>query len=285
MRLRSSRLSQHGPRDGQPRLRIGELLDLDSEALEQVSRRQVETRRAFGETAVELGVATDAQVRRAVEAQQAFPVLAAENDSVDPLVVAAFFPDDPLALSARNLRAIITASLLPNGEPVRSIGFIGLDAATELPILVANLAVACAQAGYRALLIDAELSSPQHHRLFRLPKRIGLTMLLSNGASANVIQSTAIDGLSIITSGASVPNATELLDRNRLANSVEAYCDDYNIILVDAGSGSTALAASFGLDSVVVVLRRNVTSADDLRAVIDQVEANGQSILGTVLVD
>uniref|UniRef100_UPI0035CC7971 CpsD/CapB family tyrosine-protein kinase n=1 Tax=uncultured Sphingomonas sp. TaxID=158754 RepID=UPI0035CC7971 len=286
MRLRSSRSPQAATLDAARSHRpIGELLDLDSAAMEQVRQRQAETHRSFGETAVELGVATDAQVRRAVEEQQAFPVLSVQDESVDPLVVNAFFPEDSLALTARNLRAVITAAVLPNGEPVRSVGFIGLDTVTELPILVANLAVACAQAGHRTLLVDAELSAPQQHRLFRLPKRSGLSMLLSNATPANVVQPTTIGGLSVVTSGPPVPNAMELLDRNRLANMIEPYCDDFDIVLVDAGAGSTALAAAFGLDAVAIILRRNFTAAQDLRSVVEQADANGQLVLGTILID
>jgi len=286
MRLRSSRSPQpasfHSSRSQQP---IGELLELDSEAFERVSRRQAETNRTFGETAIELGVATDAQVRRAVESQQAFPVLSVQDQSVDPLVVNAFYPEDPLALIARNLRAIITAAVLANNEPVRSVGFVGLDTETELPILVANLAVACAQAGHRTLLVDGELTFPQHHKLFRLPNRLGLSMLLSNPAPSTVIQPTAIDGLSVITGGPPVPNAMELLDRSRLAKSIEQYCEYFNLILVDAGAGSTALAAAFGLDAIAIILRRNFTSARDLRSLVEQAEANGQQVLGTILVN
>jgi hypothetical protein len=264
---------------------IGELLDLGSEVLEQVARRQAETNQSFGETAIELGIVSDAQVRRAIESQQRFPVLSVQDDSIDPLVVNAFFPEDPLALTARNLRAIITAATLSNGDLVRSVGFIGLDTATELPILVANLAVACAQAGHQTLLIDAELASPQQHRLFRLARRSGLSVLLSDAAQADPAQATSIKGLSVVTSGPPVPNAMELLDRNRLANSLEPYYDDFNLLLVDAGSGKTALAATVGLDAVVIVLRRNITPARGLRLLVEQAEANGQLALGTILVD
>lgn len=286
MRLRSSRSPQAAPLDaGRSHRPIGELLDLDSATMDKITRRQAETQQSFGETAVELGLVTDAQVRRAVEEQQAFPVLAAQDESVDPLVVSAFHPEDPLALTARNLRAALTAAVLANGEPVRSVGFIGLDTVTELPIFVANLAVACAQAGHRTLLIDGDLTSPQQHRLFRLPKRSGLSMLLSNAPHANVVQPSTVAGLSVVTSGPPVPNAMELLDRHRLASMVEPYCDDYDLLLIDAGSGDTALAAAFGLDAVIIVLRRNVTAANDLRLVAEQAEANGQLVLGTILVD
>ncbi|MDB5714318.1 MAG: epsG [Sphingomonadales bacterium] len=286
MRLRSSRSPQAATSNvTPPRRPIGELLKLDSVTTEQVARRQAETHRSFGETAIELGVASEAQVRLAIEEQQAFQVLSLQDNSVDPLVVTAFFPEDSLALTARNLRAVITAAVLPTGESVRSVGFIGLDTVTELPILVANLAVACSQAGHRTLLIDGELSAPQQHRLFRLSNRSGLSMLLSNAPPHDIVRPSTVPSLSVMTSGPSVPNVMELLDRNRLANMIEPFYDGYDLLLVDAGAGSTALAAASGLDALIIVLRRNLTAASDLRSLVEQAEANGKLVLGSILVD
>ncbi len=290
MRLRSSLGPLEGnavTRIGQPRERrlLGEVLDLDPAQQEAVLQRQAETGNLFGETAVELGLATHDQVRRALEQQQGFSVLSDDDDRVDPLVVTAFNPDDVLARLARNLRGILTAAVRRDGQQLRSVALIGRDAAAELPILVANLAVACAQTGVPTLLVDADLDHPHQHALFRVGNRTGLATLLASNEHRGLVQPAAIDGLSLLTTGPVVRNASELFDRQRLANAVELFVDDFDLVLVDAGCEATAVDAAMGLDAAIIVLRRNITYTRDLRLLVEQLEANGQTVLGTVLVD
>lgn len=274
-------------RTGQPRERrlLGEMLTLDPAQQEAVLQRQAETGHLFGETAVELGLATNEQVRSALEQQQGFSVLNDGDDRVDPLVVTAFDPDDVLARLARNLRGILTGALRRDGQQLRSVALIGRDTAAELPILVANLAVACAQTGVPTLLVDADLDQPHQHGLFRVPNRNGLAALLAGNDHRGLVQPAAIGGLSLLTAGQGVRNASELFDRQRLANVIELFVEDFELILVDAGCEATAVDAAMGLDAVIMVLRRNITYTRDLRTLMEQLEANGQTVLGTVLVD
>lgn len=264
---------------------LGELLGLDDLQRERVIQRQAETGNLFGDTTVELGFVTAEQVQRAIEQQQGFSVLNRDDQRIDPLIVTAFDPEDVLARAARNLRGIITAATRQDGKPVRTVALLGLDTAAELPILAGNVAVACAQTGAPTLLIDAELDQPHQHTLFRSRNRAGLATLLSNGGTSGLVQSTAIVGLSLLTSGPTVPNAPELLDRQRLATTIELFVEDFDLLLVDAGCGPNGLAAATGLDASILFLRRNVSRTRDLQFVTTQLEANSQVVLGTVLID
>lgn len=290
MRLRSSLASPGGDaiiRTNQPRERrlLGDLLNLDPAQQEAVLQQQAETGQPFAEAAVELGLATDEQVRHALEQQQGFSVLGDGDGRVDPLVISAFDPDDVLSRLARNLRGILTAAVGRDGRPLRSVALIGRDTAAELPILVANLAVACAQASVPTLLVDADLDHPHQHGLFRVPNRNGLAAMLAGNDLRGLVQPAAIDGLSLLTAGQGVRNAPELFDRQRLANVVEVLAEDFELVLVDAGCETTAVSAATGLDAALLVLRRNVTYSRDVSMLVEQLEANGQTVLGTVLVD
>lgn len=264
---------------------LGELLGLDDIQRDRVVQRQAETGHLFGETTVELGFVTAEQVQRAIEQQQGFSILRQDDQRVDPLIVTAFDPEDVLARAARSLRGIITAAMRQDGKPVRTVGLLGLDATAELPVLAGNVAVACAQTGVPTLLIDAELDQPHQHTLFRTRNRAGLATLLSSGGQSGLVQSTAIVGLSLLTSGPAVPNAPELLDRQRLATTIELFVEDFDLLLVDAGCGANALAVAMGLDASILFLRRNVSQTRDLQIVTEQLEASGQVVLGTVLMD
>lgn len=290
MRLRSSLSSSNGDgivRAGQPRERraLGDLLNLTSAQQEAALQRQADTGRPFAEAALELGLVTEDQVRHALEQQQGFSVLNDDDDRVDPLVIAAFDPEDVLSRLARNLRGILTAAVGSDGRQLRSIALIGRDTAAELPVLVANLAVACAQAGVPTLLIDADLDHPHQHGLFRVPNRNGLAAMLAGNDLRGLVQPAAIEGLALLTAGQGIRNASELFDRQRLASVVEVLAEDFDLVLVDAGCETTSVSAALGLDAAILVLRRNVTHTRDLRMLVEQLEASGQTVLGTVLVD
>jgi protein-tyrosine kinase len=291
MRLRSSETSQgdNNALSAISQMReqrtLGEVLNLDPVKQEAVAHRQAATGHLFGEVVVELGFATQEQVRRAIEQQQGFTTLNVGDDRVDPLVVTAFDREDALARSARNLRSTVTAAMRHDGGRVRSVALVGCDATVELPILAANLAVACAQTGVPTLLIDANLDDAHQHALFRTANRAGLATLLAGGEQGALVQPTAIGGLSLLTAGPAVPNASELFDRQRLANAVELLVDEFGLILVDAGCDVTAIASTRGLDAIIIVLRRNVTYMRDLSVLLEQLASGGPTFLGTVLID
>lgn len=288
MRIRSSLASQAGlsaKRKIGERRALGAVLALDPSQQEAVMQRQVETGHLFGEIAVELGFVTVDQVHRAIKQQQGFSVLEDGDQRLDPLVVTAFDPGDSLASIARNLRATLTAAHRPDGGPVRSVAFIGSDTDAELPVMVANLAVACAQTGAPTLLVDADLDHPHQHALFRVRNRAGVTTMLAGKAQDELVQSTAIGGLSLLTAGPAVPNASELFDRQRLANELEVLIENFDLVLVDAGCEATAVAAAKGLDAAIIVLRRNVSYMRNTRLLVERLGSNGQAVLGTVLVD
>jgi len=288
VRIRSSLASQAGvsaKRRIDERRALGAVLALDPSQQEAVMQRQVETGHLFGEVAVELGFVTVDQVHRAIKQQQGFSVLEDGDQRLDPLVVTAFDPRDPLTSIARNLRATLTAALRPDGRPVRSVAFIGSDTDAELPVMVANLAVACAQTGAPTLLVDADLDHPHQHALFRVRNRAGVTTMLAGKAQDELLQSTAIGGLSLLTAGPAVPNASELFDRQRLANELEVLSENFDLVLIDAGCEATAVAAAKGLDAAIIVLRRNVSYMRNTRLLVEKLESNGQAVLGTVLVD
>ncbi|MBB4861097.1 Mrp family chromosome partitioning ATPase [Novosphingobium chloroacetimidivorans] len=264
---------------------LGETLNLNPKQQEAVVQRQAETGHLFGEAVVELGFASPDQVRKAIDQQQGFSVLSDGDDRVDRLVVTAFDPEDRLARTARNLRSTVTAAVRHDGQPIRSLALVGCDTAAELPIMAANLAVACAQTGLSTLLIDGALDDPHQHALFRVRNRVGLATLLAGNQHGELVQPTAIYGLSLLTAGAAVPNASELFDRQRLANAVELFVEEFGIVLVDAGSDRTAIAAAKGLDAAIIVVRCNVTYTRELRLLADQIKATGQTLLGTVLID
>ncbi|CAN7418546.1 hypothetical protein LJR219_002681 [Phenylobacterium sp. LjRoot219] len=285
---RTTRSDAARGRNAEARRRIGEILlamgAITREQFTRIMAEQERTGELFGEAAQRLGLVTTSTLARAVENQQDFTVLRRGDPGVDPLVVAAYAPQDPLAERVRELRGVLTASITGPAE-VRSIGVLGLDAEVATAVLCANLGVAFAQAGYRTLLIDSNLDAPVQNGLFRLHNRFGLTTLLSSGgAHQDVVQASAIRNLWLQTTGPAVPNGSELLDGGRLAARLQALFDLFDVVLVDASAGDAkAFAACDGLDGGLVVTRKDVTRLAEVRAACAWLGSRGASLLGTVV--
>ena len=296
MRLRSSEGGGSArPRPGQPdlagdgRMPIGRILiemrAISHDQLEAILARQAATGRLFGETAVDMGLADEQQVQRAIERQQSFHVLSAGDERVDPLVIAAFDPDDDLSRIVRDLRGTITGARREDGTPPRSVVIVGIDATTEAVVVTANLAVACAQAGYRTLLVDANLENPAQHGLFRLPNRAGVsTMLSASGDQRDIVQTSAVPNLSLLTAGPAVPNASELFDRERLFRKLRPFSDTFDLLLVDASDArGTGLAACEGADAALMAARKDGSSLRLFENAVEHLQSRGTMVLGSIL--
>lgn len=252
-----------------------------------IEGRQQQTGESFADAALALGLTNQEVLAQAAERQQNFFVLAPDDDRVDQLVVAAFYPSDPLAQAARRLRASMSAMNGTDGEPLRVVVMLAVGTRAEAGLVAANLAVACAQTGYRTLLVDANFDAPVQHQLFRVANRPGLSTMLAHGQAGEAIQPTAIKGLAVLPTGPAVRNFAELLDRSGLYACVRELADEHDLVLVDASHDDPAMAvaAAEGTDGAMVVVRRDASSMDQLKTLIGQLETRGIPLLGTVLTD
>ena len=80
--------------------------------------------------------------------------------------------------------------------------------------LAANLATLFAQAGFRTLLIDADLRSPRQHDLFNVANSPVLAAMLAGQANSDAMHKVHEKlRLFLIPAGLTVPNPQELLSR------------------------------------------------------------------------
>jgi len=98
----------------------------------------------------------------------------------------------------------------------------------------ANTAVAMAQAGKNVLIIDCDLRKPVQHRIFG-KKKDGLSNLIVESLSLDqVIQSTEVPGLSLLTSGPIPPNPSELLGSAKMDDFLAVAKERFDLVILDA---------------------------------------------------
>ncbi|WP_309215833.1 CpsD/CapB family tyrosine-protein kinase [Lacticaseibacillus rhamnosus] len=150
----------------------------------------------------------------------------------------------------------------------------------------ANVAVTWAQSGKKVLLIDADLRRPTVHATFRKLNLDGVTTALTAKMSADqIVESTFVDNLSVMTSGPVPPNPSELLNSKRMGQLLDWARKNFDIVVLDA---PPVLAVSDvqvlvpKTDGVVVVANMGKTLKGDLKRTVEVLRLAKAKILGSV---
>lgn len=129
--------------------------------------------------------------------------------------------------------------------------------------IAANVASSLALMGKKVALVELNLRKPSLGEMFGIIASNGMSDYLSNGeVSLHDIVSITADGLDVYVAGTVPPNPSELLQGSRAAQLMEQLREQYDYVVVDSASLTTA-SDTFSLtnqaDATVVVLRANST--------------------------
>ena len=190
-----------------------------------------------------------------------------------------------LSESYRNVRSALLFT--PQGATIRTLAVTSAVPKEGKTTTSLNLAVSIAQAGFRVLLVDADLRRGEVHKFFGLEGGRGLSDVLSGHAKAeSVIQRTGIPNLDLVATGPFPSNPAELIMRNEFGTFLEYAKRTYDKILVDcppvmAVSESSILASM--VDGVVMVVWAGHTSRKLCQLSLQSIRQRGARMLGCVL--
>ena len=148
--------------------------------------------------------------------------------------------------------------------------------------LATNLAVSCALAGERVVIIDGDLRQPRVGAHFGIDRGPGLSDVLRGRQSLD-LATTVMEGLDVLTSGPVPPNPSELLGSPRMVELLDHLALRYDRVILD---GPPVLAvvdavklASF-VTGVVLVLRIGATTVDELNRAKQSLDQSGARVVG-----
>lgn len=152
-----------------------------------------------------------------------------------------------------------------------------------------NLAIAIAQTGRRALLLDADFRKPSQHKNLEVKDDIGLSSVLSGKEPLErAIQRTGVEGLDILPCGPIPANPSEILNSQGFVHLVQRLAQKYDHILVDSppvNSVADARILAAMCDIVILCLRSEKTTRKSAEHARDALLSVGGRILGVVVND
>ena len=169
-------------------------------------------------------------------------------------------------------RVIMIASALP-GEGKTS--------------LASHLATSLARSGQKTLLIDADLRCPSIHRLFDLTLDPGLSELLRGEAAfEDVIVSTAVEELKVLTAGKCDTRTLRILSQGGLGGLFARLKEQYDFVIVDSSPilpVADAQIIAQQVDAVLFSILADVSRKTKILAAYQRITALGVKVLGAVV--
>ncbi len=275
--------------------RIGELMvqqgALMADQVDRIVQRQRSSGGRFGQAAVALGYASQADVMRALGEQFHYPSHHPSSAGVAsgrrPDLVTLNEPFGPRAEHFRALRSQLMRRWQPAGAYPRALAVISAERGDGRSHCAANLAVALAQLGGRTLLVDADLRRGRQHEIFQLQAEVGLSSVLSGRADGGVVQAVpGVPELFLLPAGAPAPNPQELVERPAFGTLIAQLSQRFAHVVVDtpaaAGAADAGIVAAH-CGAALVVVRRHASRSAALQALMASLAGNPAELLGTVL--
>lgn len=142
-------------------------------------------------------------------------------------------PKSPVSEQYRTIRTNITYSSIDS--EIKSVLFTSATPGAGKSTTAANVAIAFAQAGKRTVLLDADLRRPTTHYTFEVQNQRGLSTAIVNDIQADeVVKTTEVENLDLITSGPIPPNPSELLASNKMTQFFKVLSMQYDMVIVDS---------------------------------------------------
>lgn len=209
---------------------------------------------------------------------------AARESGLSPMLYYYHEPGSSEAESCRSVRS--TFFVRAQDVNAQTVLFTSPEPGDGKTTCASNLAIACAQAGKRVLLIDADLRRPTVHRLFGLRAEIGLSEVLEGDIEyRNALQSTPVDNLRVLTAGALPTKPAELLSNPKLRTLLKELRQHFDLILLDsppvlAVSDPCVLAPE--LDALMLVVRMHKNRRPAIKRTLEILASHSVFPLGII---
>ncbi|MTB64723.1 polysaccharide biosynthesis tyrosine autokinase [Streptococcus sp. zg-86] len=175
-----------------------------------------------------------------------------------------------------------------SGSDIKIIAITSVEPSEGKSTTSSNLAISFARAGYRTLLLDADIRNSVMSGAFKARGKItGLTEYLAGTADLSQgLCDTEIENLSVITAGSMSPNPTALLQSKQFEKLMTILHQHYDYVIVDTPPIGLVIDAAIitqNCDASVLVTSAGSVRQKVLAKAKEQLEQTRKPFLGVIL--
>lgn len=204
------------------------------------------------------------------------------------MVLKGLFTDNSKAFNLDNYFSIFNnINALSSDRTVSSITMGTVDAKQGQSIISIYLAKAATMVGKKVLLVDMNLREPKLHSYLGLENKQGVSDVIFNNIPLNeVIQTSKLDNLFLLTAGSETKNPVGILSSPKMANLTETFQQDFDFViyntppLAEFSDGKIVTPLTEGL---VLIIGLGKTKTDNLEKVMNDLQISKLSVLGMII--
>ncbi|MBP1990387.1 CpsD/CapB family tyrosine-protein kinase [Paenibacillus eucommiae] len=204
--------------------------------------------------------------------------------STNSMIIMQLNPNSLISEAYRSLRFNIEFSEFD--REVKTIAITSANRGEGKTTTALNLAVAFAQIGRKVILLDVDLRKPSIHLAFGGENIIGLSNFLAGQSTLNEIKRDSyVENLSIIYSGPTPSNPSELLASKQMISLVAELKESYDMVIIDTPPALALTDAKIMAaicDGVLLVVEHGKLKRSIAKKVKDELMFAKANLLGVV---
>lgn len=194
--------------------------------------------------------------------------------------------DEPSSALAESFKSLRTSIMLSSDSPPKTILVTSMAPGDGKTTVASNLAIAIAGSESSVLLIDCDLRRSMLHEIFGLKNTKGLSTFIAGASDMNIIQDVPVKNLSVITSGPTPPNPSEMLISKKLKDFIHELKNKFDFVIIDTPpvmSVSDTLIVSKIVDASLIVTRFGKTTYEMMNHGLKSMADIESKVIGTVI--
>ncbi|BCJ56664.1 polysaccharide biosynthesis tyrosine autokinase [Micromonospora endophytica] len=172
-------------------------------------------------------------------------------------------------------------------EPARVIAITSALQGEGKTTLSCNLAITLAEAGWRVLLVDADLRRSKVGDYLGIDSAVGLTdVLVGDVPVGDVVQRWGDKSLLVLPAGSAPPNPSELLGSKAMADLLLALRESADIVIIDTApllAVTDGVVVAVQADGALLISQHGRTARTQVAAAARALNAVSVRLLGCVL--
>lgn len=209
----------------------------------------------------------------------------AAHSSKNQGLLAAYNPADIAVEAIRSLRTSLHFAMMEATD--NRLVITGSSPGVGKSFTTTNLAVVCAQAGQKVVVVDADLRKGHIHELFNQTAADGLSDVLCGQLEyGQAVRSSPVSRLSWVSRGSAPPNPSELLMQERFTGFLKFLSQHFDLVIIDtppilAVTDAAIIGKQCG--TTLMVVRYSKNTPKEVQIAANRLATGGVYLKGTIL--